>query len=683
MIFLKRKALYAAALLAALLFACAGTPDTVSIIHKNIQLNFDRNMHSQVIVRLGGPLALGDYTASEYPVIAGTAVKDFVLKIHAKKEVSDAMGKGIQHTLIGEAAGLQKEILVTLYEEFPSVAVTQVKYTNTGTGAVKLDGWTSNHYAIKAVAPAQEGVPFWTYEPATYESRPDWFLPINAGFYQENYLGMNSSDYGGGTPVADIWRPDAGIGIGHLEMVPKLVSMPVQMKDSLGAELAIVFKTDRTLASGESWPTFKTFVAVHQGDCFQTLNTYREMMIRQGITFRKTPATSYEPQWCAWGYERKFTMDQVVNTLPKAKELGYQWAVLDDGWQTSEGDWYLTKDKFPNGDADMISFVDRIKANGLKPQLWWAPLAVDPGTDLIKEHPEYLLLNKDGSPQRITWWDSYYLCPAYQPVVENTRAQVETYMRKWGFQGLKIDGQHLNAAPPCYNPAHNHAYPEESCEKMPDFFKMIYETALAIYPDAVVEICPCGTSFSFFTLPYMNQSVASDPTSSWQVRLKGKALRALMGADAAYYADHVELSDNGDDFATQVGIGAVVGTKFTWPVGAAKKPRNDLTPSREVEWSKWTRIYLDHMLSTGTYMGELYDLGFDRPETHAIKKENRLYYAFYADQYSGSVELRGLEAKNYVVRDYVNDRELGKVTGPKARLEVSFDRYLLLQATPE
>jgi len=268
-------------------------------------------------------------------------------------------------------------------------------------------------------------------------------------------------------------------------------------------------------------------------------------------------------------------------------------------------------------------------------------------------------------------------------VVENTRAQVETYMRKWGFQGLKIDGQHLNAAPPCYNPAHNHAYPEESCEKMPDFFKMIYETALAIYPDAVVEICPCGTSFSFFTLPYMNQSVASDPTSSWQVRLKGKALRALMGADAAYYADHVELSDNGDDFATQVGIGAVVGTKFTWPVGAAKKSRNDLTPSREVEWSKWTRIYLDHMLSTGTYMGELYDLGFDRPETHAIKKENRLYYAFYADQYSGSVELRGLEAKNYVVRDYVNDRELGKVTGPKARLEVSFDRYLLLQATPE
>ncbi|HNS74337.1 MAG TPA: alpha-galactosidase, partial [bacterium] len=115
-----------------------------------------------------------------------------------------------------------------------------------------------------------------------------------------------------------------------------------------------------------------------------------------GIPANKYPDTAYEPQWCAWGYERKFTMDQVVNTLPKAKELGYQWAVLDDGWQTAEGDWYLTKDKFPNGDADMIAFVDRIKAGGLKPQLWWCPLAVDPGTDLLKDHPEYLLLNKDG-----------------------------------------------------------------------------------------------------------------------------------------------------------------------------------------------------------------------------------------------------------------------------------------------
>jgi len=27
----------------------------------------------------------------------------------------------------------------------------------------------------------------------------------------------------------------------------------------------------------------------------------------------------------------------------------------------------------------------------------------------------------------------------------------------WGFDGLKLDGQHMNGVPVCYNPAHHHA----------------------------------------------------------------------------------------------------------------------------------------------------------------------------------------------------------------------------------
>ena len=38
-----------------------------------------------------------------------------------------------------------------------------------------------------------------------------------------------------------------------------------------------------------------------------------------------------------------------------------------------------------------------------------------------------------------------------------------------------------------------------------------------------------------------------------------------MGESAPYFGDHVELSDGGSDFASSVGIGAIVGTKFTWP----------------------------------------------------------------------------------------------------------------------
>ena len=160
-------------------------------------------------------------------------------------------------------------------------------------------------------------------------------------------------------------------------------------------------------------------------------------------------------------------------------------------------------------------------------------------------------------------------------------------------------------------------------------------------------------------------------------------MKALMGPRAPYYGDHVELSDGGSDFASTVGIGGVVGSKFTWPLGVARKAEYDLTGDREQLLSKWLRIYLSHMLPTGEYLGDLYDIGFDRPEAHAIRRDSRLYYAFFAENWEGNVELRGLGEIPYVVRDYENDSELGQVRGPVGALAVTFKGHLLLEATPD
>ncbi|MFZ0391902.1 MAG: glycoside hydrolase family 36 protein, partial [Calditrichia bacterium] len=568
--------------------------------------------------------------------------------------------------------------------DFPAMAVFKVTYTNNGDDKLQVDSWTSNHYEINAGEMGEDDTTaFWTFQSGSYESRPDWVLPISEGFSQDNYMGMNATDYGGGTPVVDIWRKDVGIAVGHLDTVPKLVSLPVNMDDAEGAELAVRYDIKKPLNAGDRLETLQTFVAVHQGDYYETLTAFSDLMAKKGIKKAEYTQSTYEPIWCAWGFRRDFTMDQIYGALPVVKELGYKWAVLDDGWQTAEGDWYLNKEKFPRGDKDMIKLVNNINKQGLKAKLWWAPLAVDPGTDLIKNHKDFLLLNKDGKPQDISWWDAYYLCPAYKPVQEYTRDLVIKFMDKWGYEGLKIDGQHLNAAPACYNPAHNHPYPEIAFEKIPEFFKVIYQTAKSIDPDAVVEICPCGTAYAFHTMPYMNQPVASDPTSSWQIRTKGKTLKALMGPSVPYYGDHVELSDGRDDFASTVGVGGVVGTKFTWPVGSMKDSKIDLTPEKKKVWEKWNNIYLQNMLPMGTYRGDLYDIGFDRPEAHAVEKDGKMYYAFYGDEFNGQIELRGLQNKTYKVRDYVNNKDLGTVKGPgAAQIQANFKDYLLLEAEP-
>ena len=35
---------------------------------------------------------------------------------------------------------------------------------------------------------------------------------------------MNASDYGGGTPIVDVWRRDVRVAVGHVEPRPRLVS---------------------------------------------------------------------------------------------------------------------------------------------------------------------------------------------------------------------------------------------------------------------------------------------------------------------------------------------------------------------------------------------------------------------------------------------------------------------------
>lgn len=652
---------------------------------KNIRIEFNAALHSRIVAKFDGDeVVLGPFTPSEFVTLGEKAVKDFTLTAYRREPVSDAFGAGERSVLTGAVSSLQKTIVATAYDDFPRTVFFDVQYMNRGDSELQVLGWTNHHYAVSAMAAAEgEDPAFWSYQSGSYRDRRDWVLPLTHNFRQENFLGMNASDYGGGTPVVDVWRKDVGIGVGHIERVPKLVSLPVAMPDAESSNLAITFETRQTLKPGATLTTLRTFVTVHQGDYFQTLTDYRRVMEKQGFEFQAAPESAFGPVWCAWGYGKEFTPAQIYEALPTVKKLGFSWVQTDDGWETFLGDGELNRTKFPNGDQDMRALVDRYHADGFRAQLWWAPLTAHPESDVVKKHPERLLLNADGSKQRVSYWDSWYMCPADPAVIEHHRQLVTKIIRDWGYDGLKLDGQHMNGVPPCYNPAHNHRRPEESVEARAQFFKMIFDTARSIKPDAVIEWCPCGTSFNFFTLPYISMSVASDPRSSFQVRSKGKTLKALHGDGIAYFGDHVELSTGRDDFASTVGVGGIVGSNFTWPPGSGPRARQDLTPEKEKHYAKWIQIYKDKMLSRGEYQGNLYDIGFDRPETHAIRKGPNMYYAFYAPEWKGQVELRGLEDQSYRVTDYVNGVDLATVHGPVGRLDVQFRKHLLLEATPE
>ena len=91
----------------------------------------------------------------------------------------------------------------------------------------------------------------------------------------------------------------------------------------------------------------------------------------------------------------------------------------------------------------------------------------------------------------------------------------------------------------------------------------------------------------------------------------------------------VDERDLGRDFASTLGVGGVLGTKFTWPDGGPKLRDVNLTPEKEGHWKKWLDLYNQKMLSRGVFRN-LYVCGYDIPEGYAIEKDGRMYYAFFA-----------------------------------------------------
>jgi alpha-galactosidase len=660
----------------------AGSAGDKTAADGTLALLFDGSLRTQVLFR-GKPLT--PFQASEALLLKDRAVDAFFFSGHTHEDLKDSRhGAGRRHVIAGKSTdGIRKNVEVTFFERLPGLAVMQVHYVNDSPAALEVIGWRS---AAHELTDAPGG--FWSFSGATHEDRRDWVQPLKSNFDQRNSLSMAASDYGGGIPMANIWRRDVGLAVGHVEPIPRLLDLPVR-KTAKGARIAIESTHAVKLEPGKSLSTDRTFLVAHKGDHFAPLTQYRQFLQEEGIVAPKAPESAFAPVWCAWGYEREFTVEQIVATLPKVRELGFEWAVLDDGWQNNEGDWYIDKRKFPLGDESMRAFVKAIRAQGLRPRLWIAPLAADPGSDVLHDHADMLLLDENGAVQNVSWWNALTQCPAYQPTIDYYVALTKKIIGDWGFEGLKLDGQHLNSVAPCYNKAHKHSHPTESVEKLGDFWMALHNAAREANPEAVVELCPCGTVFNFHNLPATDQYPSSDPLSSWQVRSKGKTVKALMGHGSSFAGDHVELSDRGDDFASSVGVGAVISTKFTWPKDTEhpveKLPPGGyvLTPAKEALWRKWVGLYKRHMLPKGEYLGHLYDIGFDKPEAHAISRDGAMYYAFYADTFNGNVQLRGLGTGRYRVRDLFNEVDLGVVDAQSNSVPARFERFLLIQAVKQ
>jgi alpha-galactosidase len=641
----------------------------------------------------------------------------------AHAEVRDPTGKlgslGKQINVQGKIPGtdLEQTVTVEVYDGFPRLALLSATFRNAGNSDVPLESVTLQRHTFESPADSQNpSRVLWSFDGASLKWGNDEIFPVPAKYQQENPFGApvpvkdDLGHVGGGVPVVAFWSKNVGEAIGHVETLPLVLSIPVHAEGGrVDASVQIPAKT--TLKPGEVFSTPRTFLAIYSGDFYEPLSLWSNVIEKEGLSKPSNNDENYAVSWCGWGYEFGVTPKQMLDTIPKLKELGIHWATLDDGWFNNYGDWEPRQAAFPgNAIQDMVR---RFHDQGIRIQLWWLPLAVEDGqngyggrkfvvSEVVKEHPDWLILDENGKPAHMAR-NLAALCPAL-PEVQNYYKQVtERFIRDWGFDGHKLDN--IYTTPPCYNPKHHHKSPYESVYAMGEVYKTIFETTRALKPDSVTQSCPCGTPPSLAWLRYMDQAVTADPVGSIQVRRRIKMYKALLGPHAAVYGDHVELTritntftdneqDLGQDFASTLGTGGVLGTKFTWPDYGPKFKNVYLNQQKGEHWKKWIHLYNEKLLSKGNFL-DLYVYGFDVPEAYAIEKNGNMYYAFYvapskeqgkaahaSQPWSGEVELRGLATRPYRVTNYVNQKDLGIVNGPTAKLKVDFNDHLLLEATP-
>ena len=238
-----------------------------------------------------------------------------------------------------------------------------------------------------------------------------------------------------------------------------------------------------------------------------------------------------------------FTEEKLLSIAKKAKELGIELFVLDDGWfgeRTKEtaglGDWYVNRNRLKNG----ISGLSRkIHDLGMMFGLWFEPEMVNKDSDLYRKHPDYII----ETPKRHASHGrkQYVLDFSRKEVVDNIYEQLVKILDEGEIDYIKWD-MNRNITE-CYSIA----YPSEQQGEIMHRYILgvydLYERLIERYPKILFESCASGGGrFDAGMLYYAPQAWTSDDSDAIE-RLKiqyGTSFgypQSMMGA-------HVSASPN-------------------------------------------------------------------------------------------------------------------------------------------
>jgi len=156
-----------------------------------------------------------------------------------------------------------------------------------------------------------------------------------------------------------------------------------------------------------------------------------------GMTPMYVPAKAREPLYSFWySYRQDVNEKNVEEECRRAKELGFEICIVDDGWQTENnlggyaycGDWQPAPNKFP----DMAAHVKRVHEIGMKYILWYSVPLIGYHSAHYEHFKEMLLRDEPRLSAAI-------LDPRYKQARDFLVNTYKKALLEWDLDGFKLD----------------------------------------------------------------------------------------------------------------------------------------------------------------------------------------------------------------------------------------------------
>lgn len=183
------------------------------------------------------------------------------------------------------------------------------------------------------------------------------------------------------------------------------------------------YASDYQLEKGKIFKTPEfIFTLSHNGISQASRNLHdwaRRYQLKDGMGDRMTLLNNWESTGFA------FDEEKLISVIEDTKQMGADMFLLDDGWFGNKyprnnpfgglGDWEENKSKLPNTISALTKAAEK---TGVKFGLWVEPEMVNPRSELMEKHPDWVIKQPNRQPYYYRW----------QMVLDLPNPQVQDYV---------------------------------------------------------------------------------------------------------------------------------------------------------------------------------------------------------------------------------------------------------------